>query len=213
MKIILFDLDGTLIDSTQGILQSFYEAFSKNNLAIPSDEKICSLIGYPLDIMFKNLGVDENLIQKCLDSYKAHYREISLKCTKMLPNAVEAISFASTFATLGVVTTKTGLCSKQILEHFDVLKYFEVVIGREDVNFPKPHQEPILTALKHLHVDKNAKIFMVGDTILDINCAKNAHVSSVGVLCGYGDKNVLKQHADITCKDSFEAVKVIQNIK
>ena len=212
MKItILFDLDGTLIDSTEAILESFAEAYKTLNTPPPNEEQIIKLIGYPLDVMFRDLGVVENLVWDFVAGYKVHYRRISKQKTTLLPNAKEAILKAHSFATLGIVTTKTARYSKELLEHLELMKYFEVLIGREDVENPKPHQEPILKALEKLN-SKAQDSWMIGDTCLDIISAKNANVKSVAVRCGYGSEEQLKKCAKVIKNDSLEAVEFIKGL-
>jgi len=210
--IILFDLDGTLIESTEAIVSTFHHAYNIQNEAQPSDEAIKELIGYPLDVMFSRLGVDESRVWDFVDSYKQRYRVISKLQTELLPSAKEAIKLASTFAKLGVVTTKTGLYSIELMEHFDLMKYFEVLIGRENVENPKPHEEPILKALESFDLE-GKEVWMVGDTKLDLISAKNAGVNSIGVLCGYGDEETLKRFTNVILTDSLEAVIFLQNRK
>ena len=208
--IILFDLDGTLIDSTEAILESFHNSFDVHNHPHPSDEDIKALIGHPLDIMYTRLGIDENLVWDFVATYKEHYREISTLKTKLLNKASQTVIEASKFATLGIVTTKTGRYSKVLMEHFELIHYFDVLVGREDVEHPKPHKEPILKALKILNINDN-DIWMIGDTQLDLISAKNANVNSIGVLSGYDTKNTLEQYTDFIFKDAYEAIKYLKN--
>jgi len=209
--IILFDLDGTLIDSTPAILESFHEAYKTMNTPCPNNEKIKSLIGLPLDIMFVKLGVDEDKKWEYVDAYKKHYRPISKAKTSLLPFAKEAIKQANKIATLGIVTTKTSKYSEELMEHFGVMKYFKILIGRDDVDNPKPHPEPILKALKALNY-KDHKTFMIGDTCLDSISAKEANVKSIGVLSGYGTKDDLISCSDIVVENSLKAIEVIKNL-
>lgn len=202
--IILFDLDGTLIDSTEAILESFHMACREHNYETVNDATIKSLIGYPLDIMFANIGVSEDKVWDFVASYKAYYRDIATQKTILLQNAKEAILQAKEFATLGIVTTKTGLYSKILMEHFGVMQYFDVLIGREDVINPKPHPEPILKALAHLHSDE--EVWMIGDTKLDLLSAQEAKVFSIGVLSGYDTEETLKKYTDVIFSDALEAV-------
>ncbi len=206
---ILFDLDGTLIDSTEAILTSFQDSFEHFDKETPDEQKIKSLIGYPLDIMYENLGVDKEKVWEFVTVYKKFYTARSKPMTKWLPDAVEAIELASSFATLGVVTTKTGLYSRELLEHMGVMKHFEVLIGREDVTNPKPHPEPILKALELLNADKS-KSWMIGDTIMDLESARCANIQSVAVSCGYGNINDFT--TDVK-KSALEAVKFIESLK
>lgn len=212
--IILFDLDGTLIDSTDAITSTFLHAFSKHSFDFKgSIEDIKKQIGYPLDIMFENLGVSKSVVWDFVDSYKMRYKDISVAQTTLLENAFEAVNLASKFAKLGVVTTKTRIYSTPILDNFDIGKHFEVIIGREDVENPKPHEEPILKALHSLNYDKNKnEAFMIGDTKLDLISAKNASINSIGLLCGYSNEEELSQYTNIIKKDSLEAVKYLASL-
>lgn len=212
--IILFDLDGTLIDSTDAITSTFLHAFSKHSFNFKgSIEDIKKQIGYPLDIMFENLGVSKSVVWDFVDSYKMRYKDISVAQTTLLENAFEAVNLASKFAKLGVVTTKTRIYSTPILDNFDIGKHFEVIIGREDVENPKPHEEPILKALHSLNYDKNKnEAFMIGDTKLDLISAKNASINSIGLLCGYSNEEELSKYTNIIKKDSLEAVKYLASL-
>jgi len=208
---ILFDLDGTLIDSTEAILESFHVAMQAHELSGVDDAMIKAQIGYPLDLMFVNLGFDPRKKWDYVNSYKMHYREISRAKTVLLPGAIKAVELAASFANLGVVTTKTGRYSKELLEHMNIMHYFNVLIGREDVEQPKPHAEPILTALHAMQVQPSQEVYMIGDTKLDMQAAKNAQITPVAVDCGYDDKSVLLQYCSQTYNSALCAVEAIKN--
>ena len=210
--IILFDLDGTLIDSTPAILESFEVAFRSFNKPIPPQEEIKKLIGLPLDIMFEKLGVDSDKKWDFVDAYKKHYRPISKQKTTLLPFAKEAIIKASNIATLGIVTTKTARYSDELMEHFGVRQYFKVLIGREDVTHPKPHPEPILKALHKLNAKPSKDIYMIGDTCLDSISAMEAGISAIAVHSGYGDRKDLHNCTQIVLKNALEAVEYLSKI-
>lgn len=207
--IILFDLDGTLIDSTDAIVSTFHHSFEVHNFSKPTDAEIMALIGYPLDIMYAELGVEEDKVWDFVHTYKEEYRKISTLKTRLLPFAVEAVKQASEIATLAIVTTKTGRYSKILMEHFGLMKYFKVLIGREDVQKPKPDAEPILKALKFLEYDEN--VWMIGDTKLDLISANEAGINSIGVLSGYGFKEDLSMFSNVILNDALEAIEYLNN--
>ena len=210
--IILFDLDGTLIDSTEAILESFHNSFDIFGVSHPSDTDIKALIGYPLDIMYKELGVSEDKVWEYVDQYKEYYRVISREKTKLLLYANESVVLASKIAEIGIVTTKTGKYSQVLMEHFGIMDYFKVLIGREHVQNPKPDAEPIFKALESF--DKTDKdIWMIGDTKLDLISAKNAGVNAIGVLSGYDSKEVLKEHTNYIFETALDAIKYLQSRK
>ncbi|PAF42648.1 HAD family hydrolase [Helicobacter sp. 11S03491-1] len=210
-KIILFDLDGTLIDSAQAIYESCCVACEQNKLKIPDFQSVRETIGYPLEDMFVSFGADRQNISFLVDSYRKYYHLICLQKTKLLPNATQSLQIAKKFAKLGVVTTKTAKYSKEILEHFEILNYFDVVIGIEDVKFPKPHQEPILRAIEQFNAGISSQnIFMVGDTPLDIYSAINAGVNPIALKSGYGKNEDLLRICQNVFEDALEAVNFIK---
>jgi phosphoglycolate phosphatase len=205
---ILFDLDGTLIDSTEAILESFEVALGTFGEILPDEEAIKAEIGHPLDVMFRTLGVSEEKVWDHVHAYKQHYRKISCQKTLLLPNALEAVRLASEHATLGIVTTKTAEYSREMLEHMGVMHYFDVLVGREDVTHPKPHPEPVLKAVSKLNADKN-RCWMIGDTPMDLVAANTAEIKSVAVTCGYAPEDELARYTDNLAVDALEAVKFI----
>ncbi|SFV64381.1 Phosphoglycolate phosphatase [hydrothermal vent metagenome] len=207
--VILFDLDGTLIDSTDAILDSFRVAYESFDLEVPKDEDIVAEIGYPLDDMFISLGIERDRVDEFVAAFKQNYRKISRDKTTLLPFAKEAVEEAFKIARVGVVTTKTTKFSTQLMSYLGLMSYFEVFIGREDVKYPKPHPEPILKALERFDIDKS-RCWMVGDTCLDIDSAKSAGINSIALLSGYGTEEQLAKCSATIKKNSLEAVTYIK---
>ena len=214
-KIILFDLDGTLIESTDAIVSTFYHSFNELDFKFNGrDEDIKSLIGYPLDIMYKELGVDEDKVNDFVTSYKNRYRIISTEQTTLLENAFEAVLLATQIGRVSVVTTKTRMYTIPLLEHFGIAHFFEIITGRENIENPKPHPEPILVTLEQMNYDKNLHdVWMIGDTKLDLIAANAANVKSIGVLCGYGEENELREYTDFIQNDALNAINFLKNLE
>ena len=205
---ILFDLDGTLIDSTVPIYRAFKLAFASFNLKEPQNEQIKALIGHPLEYMFANLGAPRDKLALFIAVYKEGYAAHYLDETILLDGCEHALKSADEFADLAVVTTKTSKYSKILLEHLGVLRYFKAVIGRDDVKEPKPNPEPIFTALKAINKSTDNS-YMIGDTAMDALAAKGAGVYSIGVRCGFGKE--LKNCCDKVFDDAPQAIDWIKS--
>lgn len=209
--VILFDLDGTLIDSTEAILESFHRALAQHGTAAGvTDAMITARIGHTLETMFEGAGIAPEAVESHVLSYKLHYRTVSCQKTVLLPGAREAIEEASRFARLGIVTTKTGLYSRELMEHFGVMAYFEVLVGREHVENPKPHPEPILRALEQMNASPE-RAWMIGDTRLDIEASHRAGIRPVAVTSGYDNAEQLRALTEIIESDALKAVRYIAN--
>ena len=204
-SVILFDLDGTLIDSTEAILESFRVSFELLGGGIPDPERIKAQVGHPLADMYRNLGVPEPRIEEYVRTYKEHYRQVHTAKTVLLPGAGEAVRRAAEFARLGIVTTKTGRYSRELMEHFGLMEYFEVLIGSEDVSRHKPHPEPIWTALERMGTGRES-CWMIGDTCMDLEAASAAGIGGIGLLCGYGKAEDLRCCGNPLEPDALRAV-------
>ncbi|GHV60191.1 hydrolase [Campylobacterota bacterium] len=216
-RIVLFDLDGTLIDSTEAIVESFYVAFDRHKLQKPPIAAITALIGNPLSVMFELLGVPPAQIAEVIASYKAHYRVICFDKTALIDTASEAIAFIAAHARLGVVTTKTSEYSRELLAHLGIADAFATIVGFDDVRRPKPDAEPLLLALKNLKFTDET-LFMVGDTPIDMQAALNASaalghtVTPVAVQGGYAAKEALLPFTDRVFDTVLEACQNITTV-
>ena len=208
-SVILFDLDGTLIDSTEAILESFFVAYEKFGDRPPAREAIAALIGEPLPRMFSKLGDLRAPVEEYVTAYKAHYCRISRQKTRLLPGAREAIDRAASFARLGVVTTKTGRYSVELLEHFGVMDRFDVLVGSEDVSRHKPHPEPVRKALAKMGYEEGP-VWMIGDTPMDVEAALAAGVEPFAVSCGYAPVEALEKGTSNIASDALNAVLEIE---
>ena len=203
--VILFDLDGTLIDSTEAILESFRISFELLGGEAPDPEAIKAQVGHPLADMYRSLGVPQERLEEYVLTYKENYRQVHTEKTILLPGAEEAVRRAAEFARLGIVTTKTGRYSRELMEHFGLMEYFEVLVGSEDVSRHKPHPEPIWTALERMGTGRES-CWMIGDTCMDLEAASAAGIRRIGLLCGYGEAEDLRRCGGPLEPDALRAV-------
>ncbi|MBT0883399.1 HAD-IA family hydrolase [Campylobacter sp. 2018MI13] len=218
--IIFFDLDGTLIDSTQPIITSLRKALESYNFNL-SDEYIKTLIGMSTEGMFETIGVPKEQVADIVKLYRQNYKIYYKDGTSLLNGAKEAVKFASKNAKVGLVTTKSVYFAKEILKDFDILDDFSVVVGGDEVKYCKPNPEPIYKALSRLKGSEMleinelkkefdfSKIYMIGDTLNDTEAAKAAGVNAYVTLFEYTDMNTLKQSCDKIFTTPLECVQDI----
>lgn len=197
MKTILFDLDGTLIETTKIILDTFVETFEKFFPEVKLTEtELTNLLGQTL---FKTFEFYTDSQEK-VDEIVKYYREVSnLKIEeglKAYPYALETLMYLKKKkATVGVVTSKMRKVATYHLELTGLLPYIDGLIGYEDVLEHKPNPEPILKAIELFGAKKNQTIY-IGDHENDIIAAKKAGISACAVTYSHRLNEMLKEMPD-----------------
>lgn len=210
-KILLFDLDGTLIDSTQAIWESFILAARDYGLSLEDRyDEVEQKIGMTLAEMFLQVGIPSEKVGECVQTYRGYYQQKFLEKTFLLPKVKETIQRVQNSYRMGIVTSKSHYFSEKILEHFGLLKYFFTLVGIEDVKKAKPDAEPILKALEGISYQKD-RVFMIGDTSFDIQAAKNAGVIGIGVNGRY--QKDLYKHTNLVFENIGDAVVYIEGLE
>lgn len=175
---VLFDVDGTLLDTVPLIVSTYQYVFC-NFLGHPVDEaEILASIGTPLDIMFEKYDHEqaERMINFYLDYCRLH-TDTGIGIFLQVPRMLEML--AEKGFRLGIVTSKRRVSAMHSLSVFDLAKPFEVIITRESTEKHKPSPEPVLEAMRQLGVTDPSRVVFVGDSLHDLNCAKNAGCRSV----------------------------------
>ncbi len=191
IKTIIFDLDGTLIDSSAGIVEAFNYALRQFNLPEQPQDKIASMIGFPLDHMFQQLAGHSNPDLK--SAFRKKGMETVVRASQPLPGATEVV--ASLFDAgykLGIATTKSRLNIDGILEKLGWRHFFEAVIGGDEVSQVKPHPEQFELLLNKMSANCENTV-VVGDTINDILAARQLGLTEIAVRSPYGNSILVQQ--------------------
>ncbi len=187
---VCFDLDGTLIDSTEAIVESFYHTFNVFEEARPPREAIVNSIGYVLEEQFALLS--ENDPAECTRVYRAYYAQVCRPKTTLMPGARECLqALHDAGLDLAFATSKRRTYSEMILEHLGVLDFFSVRLGPDDVLKPKPDPEAVLKTCEMLNVTPRQLLF-VGDMHFDVLASRNAGVRCLCVTTGYATREELE---------------------
>ncbi|MEC2160505.1 pyrophosphatase PpaX [Virgibacillus halodenitrificans] len=175
---ILFDLDGTLIDTNELITASFEHTFKKHNLSFTKEE-IMGFNGPPLLDTFHN--IDPERADVLVKTYREHNLAEHDRYVKAFPYAVETIQkLKNSGKKVGIVSTKMAKSVHMGLTLTGLEPLFNTIITYDDVQHAKPHPEPVIKAMKELDAD-GASTLMVGDNYHDIVAGKNAGVQTGGV--------------------------------
>lgn len=177
-KTILFDLDGTLIDTNDLIMQSFQHTFEQHGFQISPDELI-HFNGPPLIETFRNL--DPLRAEDMITTYRTHNIKHHNAHVKAFNNALETIRTLHEHQfKLGIVTSKMDPTVDMGLTLTGIKNYFDTVVTVVDVENPKPHPEPVLKAMHELEGTLENTL-MIGDSAQDIEAGQRAGVATVGV--------------------------------
>lgn len=177
-KAILFDFDGTIIDSNRVTIASLKRSFHHFRFPIPSQKAFEASFGFKIPDVLKQL--QPQLSGSQLLSLFEYYKKISsrsLNQITIIPGAIEALATLQKMFRLGVVTSRSKESVETLLTMHNLDKYFSVVYDREDVTKHKPDPEGIFLAMKQLSVT-SSEVMYIGDAAVDIETAHNA-----GILC------------------------------
>lgn len=211
IKAILFDLDGTLIDSTDLILNSFnYVLKTYLKKEVPEDE-IRSLFGRPLYYQMALFGGEERA-DELVKRYREHNLASHEEYLKPIDGARETLEVLKKRGyRLGLVTSKKEDAARLGMQICQIETYFEVFVFSDDVKIHKPEPEPILYALKKLNLRPQEAVY-VGDSTYDIICGQRAGVKTVGV--GYtpvGREALLAAKPDYWIEDIKELLEIYKD--
>lgn len=188
---ILFDLDGTLIDTIELILSSARHAFDGWPRGTPTDAEWVKGIGTPLVQQLRMYAETEDEVALLLDRYRRYQAEHHDRLTRCYDDVPEVLATLSTRGhKLAVVTSKASAIAQQSLQFLGLDDYFPVVVGYDDATRHKPDPEPVRVALSRLGVSADQAAF-VGDSPHDVHAGKAAGVVTIAALWGPFDRETL----------------------
>ncbi|MFZ3171084.1 MAG: pyrophosphatase PpaX [Carboxydocellales bacterium] len=203
-RCVLFDLDGTVLNTNELIIKSFQHTLRTHLDLHPTHEDLYPHFGEPLrDTLAR---YDAQRVEELLTTYRDFMYGNHDELVKIFPGTFETMqSLHRAGIAIGVVTSKLKMTSMWGLKLFGLDQFVRVCVTIEDVQNPKPHPEPIELALHQLKLGKE-RVLMVGDSPYDLKCAYNAGVSSAAVgwsvhpqetLTKENPHYVLKQFSDL----------------
>ena len=209
-KAIFFDLDGTLTDSGEGIINCAILALEHFGLPVPSREAMRVFVGPPLDQSFIKHGVPAEKAQEAIDVFRGRYRTVGKFENFPYPGIREALEMLKAQGhRLFVATSKPEVLANEVLDHFDLSRYFEQIAGAT-LDGSRSHKADVITYLLGLTGNVGQTI-MVGDTAFDVLGAAQHGISTIGVSWGYGEVADMENAGAIAIAHSMEEMVALIN--
>ena len=211
IKNILFDLDGTLIDTGEGIMKSAQYALRDAGVEIEDYRELSFFVGPPLVYTYtRKFGFDMPTARRLVTKYRERYTDIGLFECEPYPGLRECMeSLRSRGYRLFVASSKPELMCRRLLEHFDLLKLFDDVAGSTpDGRIDTKSQVLQELFRRNLEADPcfTGSSVLVGDTRFDVAGANDVGLSCIGVSFGYGESSELAALGAVSVADSLKEI-------
>jgi pyrophosphatase PpaX len=194
LRAVLFDLDGTLLDTFDFIYGAFEHAFALHGITSFDREQIAGYMGGPLEQVYTEMAPGCDAI--ALTEAHRTFQSENIRLVSLFPHTIEVLEeLKRRNLKIAAITTRSLRTSIKSLEATGIAHYFDLILSAEDVTKHKPDPEPILRALEFLKV-KPEEAVMVGDTKADIMAGKNAEIKTVAALYGFGGERLLELKPD-----------------
>ena len=208
-KVSLFDLDGTLTESGEGITKSVQYALERIGKPEADLEKLKAFVGPPLTEMFmKYAQVDEETAKKAVEIYRERYSVTGIFENAVYPGIEDMLAqLKKKGYILAVASSKPEVYVKKILDHFGLTQYFTEIGGSEMDGRRTNKTEVIEDVLRRLNMDKHREqVIMIGDKEHDVYGARKAGLECIAVSFGYGTKEELTNAEPLKIVDSAEEI-------
>ena len=190
---IYFDFDGTLADTTEGIVRCTLTTLEKLGLPASTPERIRSVIGLPLTGCFAH-GTDtppERIDEACA-TYRRMFNEIAIPYTTLYPGTNETLAaLQARGLTLALCTSRSNNSLNALLQVLGIRAHFSTIVTNEDVTHPKPAPDIALLALERMGA-RAEETLVVGDTVFDLQMGRTAGCRTCGVTWGNQDRVKLR---------------------
>lgn len=201
---ILFDLDGTLTDPKEGITNCVRYALEKMGISPPPGEKLLCFIGPPLVDSFMHFyGMPKDEALQAVEFYRERFTETGIYENALINGTEELLEkLKKKGFKIALATSKPQIFAERILKYFNIIKYFDIIVGAELDGTRNEKKDVIAEVLSRL--EPNDIPVMVGDRRQDVIGAKLCGIPCIGVRFGYAEENELEEAGADTIADGTE---------
>lgn len=219
LKLLIFDLDGTLADTSLDIASAINYAVEPFGTGPYSTEETKAMVGSGITKLLHSLVPKKAVLkdssrttpfEEVSRRFLSYYSEHLLDHTTAYPNVKETLSKLNSYKKI-VLTNKREGFSKDILKGLGLIDFFEIVIGSDSVAEKKPSPLPILNIMEHYGISGDEAV-IIGDSDFDISAGKGAGIMTIAVTYGFRPVEMLKD-ADFIINDFSELLNILHNIK
>lgn len=211
-ELIIFDLDGTLIDSSDDIAWAANKTLLYMGKSEREIEVIKENIGWGVKVLIERLmpGEDERRIRTARGKFLEYYWEHLNVKTFLYPGVLDTLKYLKGIdKILAIVTNKQIKYTERIIEELAIKNLFDMVLGGDSLTNRKPHPEPVEKIIAALAVQKEMAVF-VGDSPVDCEAGKGAGIFTIGVEYGFRDKeDLISAGFDLLIKEFSELRDII----
>jgi pyrophosphatase PpaX len=210
---VLFDLDGTVVDTLPHILASFRHATTDVLGAPLPDDELMHYVGIPLAEQMRRFTGDEETAGRLLASYREFNHRTHDEMARLYPNTVATLrALAAADVPMGIVTSKSSHMAHRAIALFDLGRYFSAVVTADDTPVHKPDPLPVLTGARLLNVDPTRAIY-VGDSPMDIQAGNAAGAATIAATWGVASRARLEAAGPHAIIDDIGALPALLGIE
>ena len=194
---VIFDFDGTVTDTGEGILKSLQYSFEQMGDPVPDLSDLKKFIGPPIHYSFVTFyGVKEEDVGKYIEKYRERYRKIGIYECCLYDGMLDTLKkLKETGVKIGIASSKPISLIYDVMNYLKITELFDAVVGTQfDDSNHSGKKDLVLQSMAKLGAADKDRVLMVGDRYFDIDGAKGAGVDSCGVLFGYGNEQEFKEH-------------------
>lgn len=206
-KVVLFDIDGTIIDSWDFIYGAFKYTVDFHGLKHPTEEFMKSTMGKSLSDFYQAaFPMHDHIL---LGQTHHNYQLTKFNSVKLFPKTLSTLKkIKEKGFQIAAVSNRSKDSLHKSLKLAKIHKFFDIVVSADDVKNPKPHKDHLMKALKYFKV-KSPDAFMVGDTDYDIKAGKHARVETIGVTYGFAGQDIKKYNPDFVIDKLEDLLKIL----
>ncbi len=211
-KAVIFDLDGTILNTLDDLYNSVNFSLEKNNLPLRTKKEVRAFVGNGIRLLIERAVPEKTTVEitdKCFNDFKAHYKNNSAVFTKPYENINTVLTkLKNSGVKLAVVSNKADFAVQTLVEDY-FPSIFDFAVGEKENVRRKPYPDSVNCAIDNLGANRNECIY-VGDSDVDIETARNANMPCISVLWGFRDESFLKSFSpEYIINDPNEILEII----